>query len=87
MVAALVGRETHQQDRRRHQAFTACSASRTIGTVAVQHYDFRFDDPATTPPLTTDTWLLRSPKGGDNCTEERIGSSTRGRFPHHARST
>ena len=24
------------------------------GTVAVQHYDFRFDDPTTTPPLTTD---------------------------------
>ena len=44
------------------------------GTVAVQHYDFRFDNPATTPPLTTDTWLLRSTNGGASWTEERIGT-------------
>jgi hypothetical protein len=46
--------------------------------VAVQHYDFRFDDPTTTPPLTTDVWLLRSPDGGATWTEERIGSGTPG---------
>jgi hypothetical protein len=48
------------------------------GTVAVQHYDFRFDDSTTTPPLTTDVWLLRSPDAGSTCTEERIGSGTPG---------
>jgi hypothetical protein len=48
------------------------------GTVAVQHYDFRFDNPASTPPLTTDVWLLRSANGGASWTEERIGSGTPG---------
>jgi len=40
-----------------------------MGTVAVQHYDFRFDDSTTTPPLTTDMWLLRSADGGNTWTE------------------
>ena len=46
------------------------------GTVAVQHYDFRADDSNSTPPLSTDTWLLRSTNGGATWTEERIGSSS-----------
>jgi hypothetical protein len=46
------------------------------GTVAVQHYDFRADDPTTTPPLTTDTWLLRSTDSGASWSEERIGSES-----------
>jgi hypothetical protein len=57
-----------------NQAFTPTVRVADDGTVAVQHYDFRFDDPATTPPLTTDVWLLRSPDGGASWTEERIGN-------------
>jgi hypothetical protein len=59
-----------------NQAFTATPRVADDGTVAVQHYDFRFDDPDTTPPLTTDTWLLRSVDGGDAWTEERIGETS-----------
>ena len=59
-----------------NQAFTATVRVADNGTVAVQHYDFRMDNPATTPPLTTDTWLLRSADGGAAWTEERIGSSS-----------
>jgi hypothetical protein len=59
-----------------NQAFTATVRVADNGTVAVQHYDFRMDDPATTPPLTTDTWLLRSADGGATWSEERIGSSS-----------
>jgi hypothetical protein len=61
-----------------NQAFTPTVRVADDGTVAVQHYDFRFDDPNTTPPLTTDTWLLRSTNGGASFTEERIGSGTPG---------
>jgi hypothetical protein len=61
-----------------NQAFTATPRVASNGTVAVQYYDFRFDNPATTPPLTTDTWLLRSSDGGANWTEERIGSGEPG---------
>jgi hypothetical protein len=59
-----------------NQAFTATVRVADNGTVAVQHYDFRMDNPATTPPLTTDTWLLRSADGGATWSEERIGSSS-----------
>jgi hypothetical protein len=61
-----------------NQAFTPTVRVADDGTVAVQHYDFRFDNPNTTPPLTTDTWLLRSTNGGDTWTEERIGSGMPG---------
>ena len=61
-----------------NQAFTPTVRVADNGTVAVQHYDFRFDDPTTTPPLTTDVWLLRSANGGASWTEERIGSGTPG---------
>ena len=59
-----------------NQAFTPTVRVADDGTVAVQHYDFRADDPNTTPPLSTDTWLLRSADGGATWTEERIGSSS-----------
>jgi hypothetical protein len=59
-----------------NQAFIPTVRVADDGTVAVQHYDFRFDDPATTPPLTTDTWLLRSTNSGASWTEERIGSES-----------
>ena len=59
-----------------NQAFTATPRVASNGTVAVQYYDFRFDDPNTTPPLTTDTWLLRSTNGGTTWSEERIGSAS-----------
>jgi hypothetical protein len=61
-----------------NQAFTPTVRVADDGTVAVQHYDFRFDDPNATPPLTTDTWLLRSANGGASFTEERIGSGMPG---------
>ena len=61
-----------------NQAFIPTVRVAEDGTVAVQHYDFRFDDPATTPPLTTDVWLLRSADGGANWTEERVGNGTPG---------
>jgi hypothetical protein len=61
-----------------NQAFTPTVRVADDGTVAVQHYDFRFDDPNATPPLTTDTWLLRSTNGDASFTEERIGSGTPG---------
>jgi len=61
-----------------NQAFNPTVRVADDGTVAVQHYDFRFDDPSTTPPLTTDVWLLRSADGGASWTEERIGSGTPG---------
>ena len=57
-----------------NQAFLPTVRVADDGTVAVQYYDFRFDDPNSTPPLTTDTWLLRSASGGASFTEERIGS-------------
>ena len=59
-----------------NQAFTPTVRVADDGTVAVQHYDFRADDPSSTPPLSTDTWLLRSADGGDTWTEERIGDSS-----------
>jgi len=59
-----------------NQAFTPTVRVADDGTVAVQHYDFRADDPNTTPPLSTDTWLLRSTDSGDSWTEERIGDSS-----------
>jgi hypothetical protein len=61
-----------------NQAFIPTVRVADDGTVAVQHYDFRFDDPASTPPLTTDVWLLRSADAGASWTEERIGSGTPG---------
>ena len=61
-----------------NQAFTPTVRVADDGTVAVQHYDFRFDDPNTTPPLNTDTWLLRSTDEGASFTEERIGSGVPG---------
>lgn len=54
------------------QAFTPVPQVADDGTVAVLHYDFR-NDSAATPPLTTDTWLLRSTNGGTSWTEERVG--------------
>jgi hypothetical protein len=59
-----------------NQAFNPTVRVADDGTVAVQHYDFRFDDPATTPPLTTDVWLLRSTDSGANWTEERVGNAS-----------
>jgi hypothetical protein len=59
-----------------NQAFTPTVRVADDGTVAVQHYDFRFDDPSTTPPLTTDVWLLRSENGGATWTEERVGDES-----------
>ena len=56
-----------------NQAFLPTVRVADDGTVAVQYYDFRFDAPNSTPPLTTDTWLLRSASGGASFTEERIG--------------
>jgi len=41
-----------------------------------QYYDFRFDDPSSTPPLTTDVWLLRSDDNGVTWTEERVGDTS-----------
>ena len=61
-----------------NQAFLPTVRVANDGTVAVQHYDFRFDNPATTPPLTTDTWLLRSANDGASWTEERIGNGEPG---------
>ena len=59
-----------------NQAFNPTVRVANNGTVGVQYYDFRNDDPRTTPPLTTDTWLLRSANGGTSWTEERIGSTS-----------
>jgi hypothetical protein len=59
-----------------NQAFTPTVRVADNGTVAVQYYDFRFDNPAATPPLTTDTWLLRSTNRGASWTEERIGTAS-----------
>jgi hypothetical protein len=59
-----------------NQAFLPTPRVADDGTVAVQYYDFRMDDPSTTPPLTTDTWLLRSENGGDTWTEERVGETS-----------
>ena len=59
-----------------NQAFIPTVRVADDGTVAVQYYDFRMDDPASTPPLTTDTWLLRSTNGGASWTEERIGTDS-----------
>jgi hypothetical protein len=54
-----------------NQAFTPTVRAADDGrTVAVTHYDFRNDDPSTTPPLTTDTWILRSQDAGDTFTED-----------------
>jgi hypothetical protein len=61
-----------------NQAFIPAVRVADDGTVAVQHYDFRFDDPATTPPLTTDVWLLRSSDEGATWSEERLGSGSPG---------
>ena len=61
-----------------NQAFTPSVRAADDGhTVAVTHYDFRNDDPTTTPPLTTDTWILRSTDAGATFTEdpESLGSS------------
>jgi hypothetical protein len=59
-----------------NQAFLPTVRVADDGTVAVQHYDFRSDDPATTPPLTTDVWLLRSEDAGTTWTEERVGDTS-----------
>jgi hypothetical protein len=59
-----------------NQAFLPTPRVAGDGTVAVHHYDFRDDDPETTPPLTTDTWILRSEDGGDTWTEEQVGSTS-----------
>jgi hypothetical protein len=59
-----------------NQAFTPTVRVADDGTIAVQHYDFRNDDPATTPPLTTDTWLLRSSDDGATFTEEQVGTTS-----------
>jgi hypothetical protein len=59
-----------------NQAFTPTVRVADDGTIGVQHYDFRNDDPETTPPLTTDVWLLRSEDGGDSWTEERVGNTS-----------
>jgi BNR repeat-like domain len=54
-----------------NQAFTPSVRAADDGhTVAVTHYDFRNDDPSTTPPLTTDTWILRSTDAGGTFTED-----------------
>ena len=83
----VVGDAPHQHGRRRQPGLHRDRAGwPTNGTVAVQHYDFRFDNPASTPPLTTDMWLLRSADGGASWTEERIGSGTPGSCPRHARA-
>jgi BNR repeat-like domain len=58
------------------QAFTPTPRVADDGTVGVQYYDFRNDNPATTPPLTTDVWLLRSEDGGGTWTEERVGDTS-----------
>jgi hypothetical protein len=59
-----------------NQAFTPTVRVADDGTVAVTHYDFRMDDPSATPPLTTDTWILRSEDGGVTWTEERVGDAS-----------
>jgi BNR repeat-like domain len=57
-----------------NQAFTPVVRTADDGqTVAVLHYDFRNDNPSASPPLTTDTWLLRSTDGGSTFTEEQVG--------------
>ncbi len=58
-----------------NQAFTPTVRVADDGTVAVTHYDFRNDDPSASPPLTTDTWLLRSQNGGASFAEERVGTT------------
>ena len=61
-----------------NQAFTPSVRTADDGhTVAVTHYDFRNDNPSTTPPLTTDTWILRSTDAGDTFTEDEqtLGAS------------
>jgi hypothetical protein len=69
-----------------NQAFVPTVRVADDGTVAVQHYDFRFDDPTTTPPLTTDVWLLRSADGGrhvDRGADRQRDAGGRGpRGPH-----
>jgi hypothetical protein len=59
-----------------NQAFLPTVRVADDGTVAVQHYDFRSDDPASSPPLTTDVWLLRSEDDGATWTEERVGNTS-----------
>lgn len=57
-----------------NQAFTPSVRVADNGTVAVTHYDFRADTGTAGPPLTTDTWILRSTDGGATFTEERVGA-------------
>jgi len=57
-----------------NQAFTPSVTVADDGTVAVTHYDFRADTGAAGPPLTTDTWILRSTDGGVTFTEELVGA-------------
>jgi hypothetical protein len=59
-----------------NQAFLPTPRVADDGTVAVTHYDFRMDDRSTTPPLTSDTWILRSENGGATWTEERVGDTS-----------
>jgi hypothetical protein len=54
-----------------NQAFTPTVRAADDGhTLAVTHYDFRNDNPSTSPPLTTDTWILRSTNAGGTFTED-----------------
>jgi hypothetical protein len=59
-----------------NQAFTPAVRVADDGTIGVLHYDFRNDNPATTPPLTTDVWLLRSEDGGMSWAEEQVGGTS-----------
>lgn len=53
------------------QAFTPAIRVDASGNLALTHYDFRNDDPATAA-LETDVWLLHSTDGGAGFTEERV---------------
>jgi hypothetical protein len=53
------------------QAFNGVVRTADDGqTVAVQYYDFRNDNPNSSPPLTTDTWIVRSTDGGATFSED-----------------
>lgn len=58
-----------------NQAFTPSVAVADDGDVAVTHYDFRNDAGTPDPPLTTDSWVLRSSDGGATFSEEPMGAA------------
>ncbi len=52
------------------QAFTPSVAVAADGTIGVTYYDFRND--TSSPPLTTDYWIVHSHDGGATWTEDHV---------------